>query len=94
MRIHENGRKLEIKVDDTVLMQCTGRKRVVIEEGWKSWRKYRLMVPCTKATSMRIMYDELSINKVCYMPAPNSPHPRKYLLTDHTVVEFAPRHVQ
>jgi len=25
-------------------MVRAGRKRVVIEEGWKSWRKYRLTV--------------------------------------------------
>ena len=43
MRIHDYGRELEIKVYDTVLIQCAGRKRVVIEEGWKSWRKYRLL---------------------------------------------------
>ena len=52
MRIHDYGRELEIQVD---LMQCTGRKRVVIEEGWKSWRKYRLITPCKKVTSMHIM---------------------------------------
>ena len=55
MRIHDYGKELEIKVDNTVLMQCTGRKRVVIEEGWKSWRKYRLTAQCTKVTSICIV---------------------------------------
>ena len=96
MRIHDYGRELEIKVYDTVLMQCTGRKSVVIEEGWKSWRKYRLMALCTKVTSMqhpcalcRTNSHDLS-DQQSLLHAPQWPHSRQYLLTDNTVVEFAP----
>ena len=72
-------REVEIKVDDAVLM-VTERKRVGIEEGWKPWRKYRLIIPCTEATF--IFLDTWTNSQASGL---NTPHSPKHLLSDNTL---------
>ena len=64
---------------------------MVIEEGWKSWRKYRLLALYKGDIQAHYVGRTLMIypiNKVHYM-GPNGPHPRKYL-SDNTVAYNTP----
>ena len=89
MRIHNNGRELEIKVDDTVLMHWeeeSGYQRSC-KEGWKSWKKVQVDGTVYKGDiHAHSLGRSLIINKDYYI-GPNGPHPRKYL-SDNTVAKF------